>query len=81
MNEQQLIKDANDSLRNMIRSKCATNSELLMNGSTDGTPDPFNAAEIVAESVQKITIQLAGNRYSPYDRSKPLPPKQETYAF
>ena len=39
MKEQQLIKDAHDSLRNMIRSKCATNSELLVNGSTAGTPD------------------------------------------
>ena len=107
MKEQQSMKDENDSLRNMIRSKCATNSELLVSGSTAGTPhdmlidlglkaatdsilvhdrtlyplDPLKAAEVVAESVQKITIQIAANKSSTFDRNKPLPPKQETYAF
>jgi hypothetical protein len=103
MKEQQSIKDENDSLRDMIRSKCAINSELLVNGSTAGTPrdmlidlglkaatdsilvhartlyplDPFKAAELVAESVQKITLQIAGNKSGTYDRSKQQPPKQK----
>ncbi len=36
--EQQIIKEENDSLRDMIRSKCAANSELLIDESTAGTP-------------------------------------------
>ena len=101
MKEQQLIKDENDSLRDMIRSKCATYSDLLVHGSTAGTHhdmltdlglkaatdsilvhartlyphDPVKAAELIAESVQKITLQIAGNKSDTYDRSKPLPPK------
>ena len=104
--EQQNMKDENDVLRNMIRSKCADNSELLVNSFTAGTPhdmllglglkaakdsilvhartlyphDPIRAAEIVAESVQQITLQMSG-KSGTFDRNKPLPPKQETYAF
>ena len=35
--EHQTMKDENDVLRNVIRSKCADNSELLVNSSTAGT--------------------------------------------
>ncbi len=103
--EQQVIKDENDSLRDMIRSKCAITSELLVSESTAGTPhdmlidlglkaatesilvhartlypdEPIKAAELVAESVKKITLQLAGNPSGNAER-KPFPPNQETYA-
>mgnify|MGYP000683154796 CR=1 FL=1 len=96
--EQQTMKDENGVLRNMNRSKCADNSELLVNSSTAGTPRdmlldlglkaakdsilvhvrtlyPLNiikAAEVVAESVQKITLQIAGNKSGTYDRKKPF---------
>jgi hypothetical protein len=104
--EQKVIKDENDSLRNMIRSKCAQNSALLVDGSLSGTPhdmlldlglkaakdsilvhartlypfDPAKAAELVAEAVQKVTLQMAGQQPGNTQR-QPLPPKQETYAF
>ena len=103
--EQKVIKDENDSLRNMIRSKCAQNSALLVDGSLSGTPhdmlldlglkaakdsilvhartlypsDPAKAAELVAEAVQKVTLQMAGQQPGNTQR-QPLPPKQETYA-
>ena len=102
--EQQVMKDENDVLRNMIRSKCAESSELLVDSSTAGTPhdmlldlglkaakdsilvhartlyphDPIKAAEVVAESVQKITLQMSGK--SGTFMNKPIPLKQETYA-
>ncbi len=41
--------------------------------------DPMKAAEIVADSMQKKTLQLSGTSGS--YANKPLPPKQETYAF
>ncbi len=99
------MKEENDVLRNMIRTKCVENSELLVDSSTAGTPHDMlldlglkaakgsilvhartlyphgtlKAAELVAESIQKITLQMSGKSGSL--ANKPLPPKQETYAF